>query len=90
MRLPVIVQDDLRTLAQERYNVQWIREQGVGIPVKRIKDLPQAVAELLDPLKYHHMARRIEALNNRAVFEVPEVLHRILAEQSMPSHARFG
>jgi UDP-N-acetylglucosamine:LPS N-acetylglucosamine transferase len=90
VRLPVIVQDDLRTLAQERYNVQWIREQGVGIPVRRIKSLPEAVDDLLEPSTYRHMARRIEALNNRAVFEFPEVVHRILAEHSAPSHVRFA
>jgi UDP-N-acetylglucosamine:LPS N-acetylglucosamine transferase len=90
MRLPVIVQDDLRTLAQERYNVQWIREQGVGIPVRRIKSLPQAVDDLLEQSTYREMAGRIEALNNRAVFEVPQVLQRIFMEHSAPSHARFA
>jgi len=82
MHLPVIVQDNVATLAQERYNVEWIRQQGVGIPLKRTRDLPRAVSELLAPRNYHAMMRRIKALNNRAVFEVPELLDRIYREQS--------
>jgi 1,2-diacylglycerol 3-beta-galactosyltransferase len=78
MQLPVIVQDNVTTLAQERYNVEWIREKGVGIPVKRMRDLPRAVSELLAPRSRRAVLRRIKALNNRAVFEVPEVLDRIL------------
>lgn len=78
MRLPVIVEAGLKTMAQERYNVQWILEQGVGISIKRISDLPKAVAELLQPSQYKKMRQRIDKLANRAVFEVPEVLNQIL------------
>jgi hypothetical protein len=60
---------------------KWIRQQGVGIPVKRMRDLPRAVGELLEPRNRRAMLRRIKALNNRAVFEVPEVLDRILSER---------
>jgi hypothetical protein len=80
MGLPVIVEAGSKTLAQERYNVEWIQEQGVGLAVTSIKNLPQAVSSLLRPSTYLEMRRRIQAMSNRAVFEVPEVLDKILAE----------
>jgi UDP-N-acetylglucosamine:LPS N-acetylglucosamine transferase len=89
MRLPVIVHDNVTTLAQERYNVRWIREQGVGIAVRRIKDVPEAVSQLLEPVNYRGMLDRIEALNNRAVFEVPAVIEQIFRDHSEPD-TRFG
>lgn len=81
MHLPVIVQHGIATLYQERYNVKWIEEQGVGIPVKRNRDMPQAIADLLEPTTYRRMRQRIEQLNNRAIFEVPEILEELLEPQ---------
>jgi 1,2-diacylglycerol 3-beta-galactosyltransferase len=85
MRLPVIVQADARTLAQERYNVEWIRQQGVGIPVRSMRAVPRAVDELLRPATRRRMLRNIGRLNNRAVFEVPEILDRILSDRLVSS-----
>jgi UDP-N-acetylglucosamine:LPS N-acetylglucosamine transferase len=82
MGLPVIVDAGARTLAQERYNVEWIRENGVGIPVRRMKELPAAVAELLTPAVYASMRRRIQAQKNRAVFEIVDLIDRIFAEHA--------
>ena len=79
MGLPVIVEAESKTLAQERYNVEWITEQGVGVAVTRMKDFPRAVSSILKPAAYRAMVERIQALNNRAVFEVPEVLENILS-----------
>jgi len=85
MRLPVIVQAGPRTLAQERYNVEWIRQQGVGIPVSSVRAIPRAVDELLRPAVRRRMLRNIGRLNNRAVFEVPEILDRILSADIISS-----
>jgi UDP-N-acetylglucosamine:LPS N-acetylglucosamine transferase len=78
MGLPVIVEAGSKTLAQERYNIEWIGEQGVGLPVARMKDFPQAVSSILRPAAYRAITGRIQALSNRAVFEVPDVLENIL------------
>ena len=80
MGLPVIVEAGSKTLAQERYNVEWIEQQGVGLRVTRMKELPQAVTSLLKPVAYRAIAQRIQALSNRAVFEVPDVLENILTQ----------
>jgi UDP-N-acetylglucosamine:LPS N-acetylglucosamine transferase len=82
MGLPVIVETGPKTMAQERYNVEWIQEQGVGTSFKRINELPKAVAELLQPAEYGRMRQRIDKLANRAVFEIPEVLNQILQTRS--------
>jgi UDP-N-acetylglucosamine:LPS N-acetylglucosamine transferase len=74
MGLPVIVEAGSKTLAQERYNVEWIQEQAVGSRLTTIKDLPQTISSLLRPTSYQSMRQRIQALSNRAVFEVPDVL----------------
>jgi hypothetical protein len=47
-RLPVIVQRNAWTLAHERYNAQWIEEQGVGIVVRDFeREIAGAVGALL-------------------------------------------
>lgn len=88
MGLPVIVKAGLKTMAQERYNVEWIREQGVGISIKRINDLPKAVGKLLQPAEYSRMRQRIDKLAIRAVFEIPEISSR--GRGSQESEAGFA
>ena len=78
MGLPLIVKSDLTTIVQERYNVKWIEEQGVGLPLPRIRNLPRTIEVLLEPERYNAMRARIRAMNNRAVFEVPGILEQIL------------
>jgi Glycosyltransferase family 28 C-terminal domain len=78
MRLPLIVKSDVTTIVQERYNVKWIEEQGIGLALRRIRDLPRTIEMLLEPQRYNAMRARIQAMNNRAVFEVPEILEQIL------------
>lgn len=79
MKLPVIVESNAWTLPQERYNAQWIAERGVGIVVRSFRRIPQAVGQLLEPGKLAEFRARAAAVENRAVFEIPEILARILA-----------
>jgi 1,2-diacylglycerol 3-beta-galactosyltransferase len=80
--LPVIVQRNAWTMAHERYNTQWIEEQGVGIAVKSFtREIRAAVEHLLAPENYEGFRNRAAALQNRAVFEIPELLERILSTQ---------
>jgi hypothetical protein len=88
MGLPVIVEAGSKTLAQERYNVEWIEEQGVGLPVSRLKDFPQAVSAILKPAAYRAITERIQRLCNRAVFEVPDVLENILSQAEAAERGR--
>ena len=78
MKLPVIVERNAWTLPQERYNSEWVRERGVGIVVPHISRIGAAVDEMLQPDRLSAYRKRVAAIENRAVFEIPEILAGIL------------
>jgi len=76
MMLPVIVERNAWTLPQERYNAEWVRERHAGMVVPNFRGIAAAVKELLASLdSYRESVSRIQ---NRAVFEIPEILATIL------------
>ncbi len=78
MKLPVIVERNSWTLPQERYNADWVLDQGVGLVLKNFRSIQPAVKELLSHNLLQTMKARIADLNNQAVFEIPPLLHKIL------------
>jgi 1,2-diacylglycerol 3-beta-galactosyltransferase len=76
--LPVIIDCNAWTLPQERYNAQWVREKEVGIVVHSHRQDAEAVAELLKPGELAQFRARTEAMENRAIFEIPEIFEQIL------------
>ena len=76
MQLPVIVVRNRYTLPQERYNTQWVREQGVGIVCRSFAKVDEAVAQMLQRLP--ELRAAAARVRNRAVFEVPQILSGIL------------
>jgi len=81
MKLPVIVERNAWTLPQERYNADWVREQGVGLVVSDFpSQIASAIEELLQPENFHRFRTRAAAINNQAVFEIPQRLAQILAK----------
>lgn len=82
LNLPVIVERNAWTLPQERYNAQWIAEQGVGMVLKNFRDVDEAVHKLLEDGTLTDMKARIGRIDNRAVFEIPPALARILEKRS--------
>jgi 1,2-diacylglycerol 3-beta-galactosyltransferase len=80
MKLPVIVERNAWTLPQERYNAQWVRERHAGRVVENFRGIEAAVKEMLASLdSYRESVARIE---NRAVFEIPEMLAKILEKNA--------
>jgi len=77
MKLPVIVERNAWTLPQERYNAEWIREQGVGIVLPNFRGIGRAVDELLEPAAFARFREATRKIHNRAVFEIPDILERI-------------
>lgn len=78
-RLPVIVQRNSWTLAHERYNADWVEEQGTGLVVRDfVADIGAAVETLLQPENYARFRRRASDTRNMAVFEIPDILDRIM------------
>src|SRR5689334_11312811 len=80
-RLPVIVQRNAYTMAHEWYNTEWIEELGAGIVVGNFaRDIAGAVRDMLAPENYARFRQRAASTQNIAVFEIPEMLNRILTE----------
>jgi 1,2-diacylglycerol 3-beta-galactosyltransferase len=77
MQLPVVVERNAWTLAHERYNADWVLEQGVGMVIGSFSELASAVRQLLDPACYQGYRERVAAVRNSAVFEIPEMLAEI-------------
>ncbi|HEY3456772.1 MAG TPA: glycosyltransferase [Bryobacteraceae bacterium] len=80
MGLPVIVERNTWTLPQERFNADWIREQGIGIVLPNFRGIAGAVANLLSGGQLQAMKTKLSAMHNRAVFEIPPMLEKILHE----------
>lgn len=78
MGLPVVIEANAWTLPQERFNAQWVKENGFGIVLKNLKQTEDAVRELLAPGRLDEFKDRIATVNNRAVYEIPEILTSIL------------
>jgi UDP-N-acetylglucosamine:LPS N-acetylglucosamine transferase len=77
MKLPVIVERNLWTLPQERYNSDWITEHKVGVVLKNYKAVRQAVQEMLGSLDQYRA--NVAKIENRAVFEIIDILRSIRA-----------
>ncbi|HUP05465.1 MAG TPA: glycosyltransferase [Bryobacteraceae bacterium] len=77
MGLPAIVERNAWTLPQERYNAEWLRENGAGIVLPSFRHIARAVDELLDPAAYERFRTATRRMNNRAVYEIPDILERI-------------
>lgn len=81
MKLPVIVERNIWTLPQERYNTEWVLEQRAGLVLPNFKRIRDAVGQLLANLDEYRA--RAAAIENRAVFEIIGILDGILAKISM-------
>jgi len=88
MGLPVIIESNAWTLPQERFNAQWVRDNGYGIVLKNLKQVESAVGELLASGRLQEFKKHIGALHNRAVYEIPEVLSSILQNNPRLSGTR--
>ena len=82
MKLPVVVVSNAWTLPQERYNTEWVREKQVGVVLGSFGEIERVIAELLEPARFAHFRENAAAVRNRAVFEIPEILEKILAPHS--------
>lgn len=72
--LPVIVERNAWTLPQERYNTDWVREMDVGLVIDNFDNIAPAIRNM----DIGRLRANTKKLNNRAVFEIPEMLEAIL------------
>ena len=65
---------------QERYNCEWGPGTACRAGVTQFpRGIDAAVNELLEPATYARMRANAAAQSNRAVFEIPDMLERILS-----------
>jgi UDP-N-acetylglucosamine:LPS N-acetylglucosamine transferase len=79
-KLPVLIECNAWTLPQERYNAEWVEEKQVGIVLKSFEDVAAGVKQMLDPATLAKFRQNVAAQNNRAIFEIPEILAKLLIE----------
>ncbi|MGB2667832.1 MAG: glycosyltransferase [Candidatus Acidiferrum sp.] len=79
-KLPVILECNAWTLPQERYNTEWVKEKGVGIVLHNFREIVSGVQQLMRPGKLAEFRCNTQRLNNRAVFEIPEIFAKLLNE----------
>jgi 1,2-diacylglycerol 3-beta-galactosyltransferase len=87
-KLPVLIECNAWTLPQERYNAEWVKEKGVGIVLKNFGEVAEGVKRMLDPATLSEFRRNVAAQHNRAVFEIPEILAKLLGEPHQDSRTK--
>jgi UDP-N-acetylglucosamine:LPS N-acetylglucosamine transferase len=84
LHLPVIVECNAKTLPQERYNAEWVIENGYGIVVNSFRDIAPAVERLLEPSTFTQLRHRASTYCNQALSEVPIILEKCLTAHAEP------
>jgi Glycosyltransferase family 28 C-terminal domain len=79
-KLPVLIECNSWTLPQERYNAEWVLEKRVGIVLHSFKEIVDGVRQMLEPASLAEFRKNVASQNNRAIFEIPEILAKLLGE----------
>lgn len=82
MGLPVIVTQNAWTMPQERWNTEWVRSNGLGVVHRSFRTVRAAVQEIARDLPIWQ--KNVRQIDNRAVFEVPQILAHVLAQSTPP------
>jgi len=85
-RLPVILECNAWTLPQERFNTEWVKEKRVGIVLENFAEIVSGVKQLLEPGALSEFRANVAALENHAIFEIPEIFAKLLGEQAVVSN----
>jgi UDP-N-acetylglucosamine:LPS N-acetylglucosamine transferase len=74
--LPVVVVRNAWTMPQERYNTEWVKDHNAGIVLDSFRSIRDGVAEIIGRLDEFRTS--IARIQNRAIFEIPDILEQIL------------
>jgi hypothetical protein len=86
-KLPVLIECNAWTLPQERFNTEWVVEKRVGIVLNSFRDVVTGVRQMLEPATLAEFRKNVAGLDNRAIFEIPEILAKLLGEPPQASAA---
>ena len=76
--LPGFVEKNGWTLPQGRFNADWVKQQVVGEALRSFAGIVPAVERMLAPGRLEQLRKQVAAMENRAVFEIPEILAKLL------------
>jgi UDP-N-acetylglucosamine:LPS N-acetylglucosamine transferase len=79
-KVPVLIECNSWTLPQERYNAEWVAEKEVGIVLKDFRQVVDGVSRMLDPAIMAKFRANVARLQNRAIFEIPDILEKLLSK----------
>jgi 1,2-diacylglycerol 3-beta-galactosyltransferase len=82
-RLPVIVERNAKTMPQERYNTDWVKEHEAGMVLTSFDYVDAAVCKLLSDGNLERLRANVASRQNRAVFEVAEILARLMPAENL-------
>jgi 1,2-diacylglycerol 3-beta-galactosyltransferase len=85
MGLPLILERNAATMVQERFNTDWVRRNHLGIVLNSFGAIDEAFDIMTDPACLARMRAQVKKFENRALFEIPAILGKIL---SAPSETR--
>lgn len=81
--LPCITTRNAWTLPQERYNSQWLTDNGFGVVLTSFGGIESTVRELLSSdAGLNKMRQRTAQVRNRAIYEIPAILSEILRQNA--------
>lgn len=83
MKIPVIIERNAYTLPQERYNAEWVEQRKVGVVVNNFRSIAEAVGKFIEPQTLRQYQANAAAIDNRAVYEIPEILNQILERHKL-------
>jgi len=87
MGLPILTFENSRALAHERYNVDWVREHRIGLVLKSVRSIRPGTLEMIGHLP--EFQARMRLIDNRAVFEVADILASLMRSACDPAPHRF-
>jgi hypothetical protein len=86
--LPVLIECNAWTLPQERYNAEWVKEKEVGIVLDNFRSVADGVRKIVEPATLSRLKNNVKALNNQALFEIPEILAGLMLEPEQQKDQR--
>jgi hypothetical protein len=75
--LPILTVLDRSTMPQERWNAQWVREQGLGVVVSSLRRIDEGARNVIDNLGA--LRSRTRQIDNRAIWELCDIVAELLA-----------
>jgi 1,2-diacylglycerol 3-beta-galactosyltransferase len=82
MGLPVIITRNAWTMPQERWNTEWVTQNGLGVVHGSFRTVRAAIVELTNNLP--QWQAQVRQMHNRAVFEIPDILANLQPLEQPP------